>query len=218
MKPWLRMLGASAIYGFAVGSAHSFEASRDNLIKFPLLIVITTITCGLGYLITSRFLAPVLPPKQVRSATAALYRDLAILLCSLSPVTYFLGITISRSDDGVMGEYDLFLGLNVAFIAISGSVALVRQWLALCGRGGLLPGRSVAILSAWVALSVVVGGQSAFYLRPFFGMPLSRGVERPFVLGTEPTLRGARNFFEVIWYLAVPPQDDTGRTGRTGRT
>ena len=51
-------------------------------------------------------------------------------------------------------------------------------------------------------LSLLVGGQLAFWLRPFFGIASCLG-SPPFLLGAEPTATGARNFYEVVWQFVV---------------
>ena len=56
--------------------------------------------------------------------------------------------------------------------------------------------------ASWLVLSLLVGGQFAFYLRPFFGIASLTGAP-PFLLGDEPTVTGARNFYEVVWQFVV---------------
>ena len=46
----------------------------------------------------------------------------------------------------------------------------------------------------------------AFYLRPFFGLPASRGGDPPFCVGNEPDVRGATNVFEVPLQFATQPR------------
>lgn len=66
-------------------------------------------------------------------------------------------------------------------------------------------------------LALLVGGQAAFYVRPFFGVPASRGRTPPFLPGNEPDVRGATNFFELLsqfssypklpeWFTPTPPR------------
>jgi hypothetical protein len=44
-----------------------------------------------------------------------------------------------------------------------------------------------------------VGGQAAFFMRPFFGFPATRGNTPPFFVGAKPDLRGATNSYEAVW-------------------
>ena len=207
MKRWLKStIPASAVYGFALGSAHSWDHSVDNLVKFPLLIGSTAVVCGVGYRVTGKFLIPDLPAAEVQRATSQMYDDLSILLLSLSPVTLFMGLILLKTDEGPLGEYDLFLRMNILFVAICGALALARQWKQLLSVTDASSSRAVAVLCVWLSLSAIAGGQASFYLRPLLGMPFSRGMDKPFVLGTEPTARGAHNFFEVVWYSMTSPE------------
>jgi hypothetical protein len=82
----------------------------------------------------------------------------------------------------------------------------VRQARELLREHGLSRGRTLALISAWLALTLGVGGQAAFYLRPFFGFPATRGNHPPFFLGAAPDVRGATNFYEaVLQTLSHPP-------------
>lgn len=207
MKRWLLgSLPASAAYGFALGSAHSLDYSLGNMLKFPLMISSTAVVCGVGYTVTGKFLIPELSAPEIQRATSQIYADLTILLLSLCPVTLFMGLILSQSDDGPLGEYDLFLRLNIIFITVCGALALARQWKQLMSVTDASSSRAIAVLCVWLALSALAGGQAAFYLRPLLGMPFTRGSDVPFILGTEPTARGARNFFEVVWFSMTSPE------------
>jgi hypothetical protein len=204
-KKLLTLILASAIYGFAIGSVHSPLFAARNLVKFPLLILATTALCSICYYLLVRFAGVSLCFGEVQRLALELFHDTTVLLSALSPACYFLAVTTERPDLGGLGEYPLFLGINVAFIAICGSVALVRQAWVLLGRFALTLRRSLVILVGWLALSLLVGGQGAWYLRPFFGVATISGESTPFCLGTLPDFRGATSFYEAVYHLASPP-------------
>lgn len=205
-KKLLTLVLASAIYGFAIGSVHSPLFAARNLIKFPLLILATAAICSICYYLLVRFAGVALCFGEVQRLVLELFRDTSVLLFALSPACYFLAVTIARPDLGGLGEYPLFLGLNVAFIAICGSVALVRQAWVLLRRFAVTLRRSLVILVGWMALSLLVGGQGAWYLRPFFGVSTISGEVTPFCLGSLPDYRGATSFYEAVYHLTSPPQ------------
>jgi len=205
MRAFLALACASAIYGFSLGSAHSWLYAQRNLVKFPLLITGTGLVCGLCYWVAARFIGARLSRRDVSELTVTMFRDTAILLASLSPVTFFLGRVLVYEDDGRLGEYGLFLGLNVCFIAVCGALALVRQGRRLLVRAAVSSPRATTIVLTWLVVSLFVGGQAAWYLRPIFGLPASRGQVPPFALGSTPDVRGATNFYEAMLQIFERP-------------
>jgi hypothetical protein len=202
------VLGACAglsLYGFALGIAHSDLYATRNLAKMPLLVTVTALVCSLSWWILARAAGARLSFVEVQRVAWLLFRDLGVLLASLSPVVIFLALVLRHNDDGHLGEYDTFLAMNMAAIALCGIVALARQARGLFTQHELEPGRALALVLCWLALSGAVGGQAAFYMRPFFGFPATRGVNPPFFLGAEADLRGATNFFEAVLQTIVHP-------------
>jgi len=195
----------AAAYGFALGSAHSELYAARNLAKLPLLVLVTGGVCALAYFTVARGTGAKLSFFDVQRATWRLFHDLAVLLASLSPAVFFLARTARATDDGKLGSYDAFLAFNLVAFACAGSLALVRQARGLFAEHAVAPARANVLVACWLALSLGVGGQAAFYLRPFFGFPATRGNTPPFFLGAEPDLRGATNFYEAVWQTIRRP-------------
>lgn len=194
----------SALYGYALGSAHSELYALRNVVKFPLLLLGTGVVCALANHVLARTLAPTIASARVRHSVLLAYRDIAVLLAALSPCTGFLAVSMRTGDDGRLGEYPLFLAFNVGCIAASGLLAVWRQVHRL-GDQPSTRRPALALIAASLALSLAVGGQVAFYMRPFFGLPVTRGGDPPFFLGDEPDARGARNFYEAVWQVVSSP-------------
>lgn len=188
----------AAAYGFALGSAHSELYAVRNLAKLPLLVLVTGVVCALAYFVIARGSGARLSFLDVQRATWRLFHDLAVILASLSPAVFFLARTARATDDGKLGSYDAFLAFNVVAFGCAGTLALVRQARGLFTEHAVAPARANVLVACWLALSLGVGGQAAFYLRPFFGFPATRGNTPPFFLGAEPDLRGATNFYEAV--------------------
>lgn len=195
----------SAVYGFTVGSAHCWLYATRNLIKLPLLLVSTGLVCGLAYFVTGQFFAWGLSFRRVQRLTWALFRDLSILLASLAPANFFFAMILVHTDDSRLGEYSLFLGLNIVFVACGGALALLGQARSLIRSIDISRARAGALVLAWLGLSLFVGGQVAFFMRPFFGLPASRGNTPPFMVGAEADVRGATNFYEAVIQLFEEP-------------
>jgi hypothetical protein len=187
-------LGASA-YGFAIGSVHSTKFAMRNLVKMPLLLGVTAGVCSLAYYVCARAMTRNLDFRAVQREAFSVFADSAILLGSLAPPMFFLAHAIERPDERGLHEYELFLVTNVVVIAASGALALARRVTALEAATGLGRARSSVLLGAWMALSLLVGSQWSWYLRPFCGVAT---VDAPFILGTEPDFRGDRSFFEAF--------------------
>lgn len=198
LAPAALALAGAASYGFAIGAGKNLTYALRSLVKFPLLLVGTALLCGLACFVFARFCGASLPFVLVQRTSFALHRTTAVLLGSLSPVVLLLGRTTTPPDARSLGGYPLFVGLNMLFVAAAGSVALAVQTQGLCRDHGLPPRRARLVTGSWLALSLLVGGQLAFWLRPFFGIASLHG-DPPFLLGDEPTVTGARNFYEVVW-------------------
>ena len=194
----LRLLAAAAVYGFSIGASHSWLYAARNLVKFPLLILATAAICAVAYAVLARFLAAPLGLLQVQRTVLAVFRDLAVLLAALSPVSFFLARTIRRPNGADLAEYPFFLLLNTAAIAMCGCLAVARQarHLRTSGCGGSLV---AGLLTGWMALSLFAGGQCAWLLRPFFGASPTVDASPPWFAFQRLDDRGAGSFFEAVW-------------------
>src|SRR5436190_20265050 len=200
------LLAASALYGFSIGCVHSLRFGLHNLLKFPLLFLVTGAACAVAYFLFARLVGGVrFAFVDVQRLAMRLYRDAALLLAALAPANWFLARTLVPPDATSLHEYPLFLGLNVGFIACAGALALVRQVRALARYHPWPLSRRVITVGGWLALSLLVGGQAAWTLRPFFGVRSIPGAETRFVLGSAPDYTGATNFYEAVWHLVRPP-------------
>ena len=198
---------ASALYGFSIGSVHSTRFGLHNIIKFPLLFAVTGAACAVAYFLFARLVGGAhFRFVDVQRLAMRLYRDAALLLAALAPANWFLARTIVAPDAASLREYPLFLGLNVAFIAAAGTLALVRQVSALARYHPWPLSRRLITAGGWLALSLLVGGQAAWTLRPFFGVRSIPGAETRFFLGSAPDYHGSTNFYEAVWHVVRPPR------------
>ena len=201
-----RVLLPAAIYGFSIGAVHSWRFAVANIIKFPALVMVTAALCSASYYLVARLSAPSLELNQVARLVLTAYGDAAVLLCSLAGICFFFAMTMEQPHSLTeLGDYRWFLGLNVAFIAACGCVAVARQSRAMLERHRIDGRRRAGIVAAWLALSLLVGGQWAWYLRPFVGI---RAVvdDGSFCHGDRPDPRGATSFYEAVYHLAAPPR------------
>jgi hypothetical protein len=153
----LRALFGAAVYGFSIGAVHSLRFALRNVIKFPLLILVTAAVCSACYYVLARWFTRALDGAAVARATLTIYHDTAVLLASFSPVTLFLALTIVRPDTRGLHEYPLFLSINVILVALTGSLALVRQCRQLLAEHGLPIAQGSWLIGAWLIASLFVG-------------------------------------------------------------
>jgi len=195
---------AAAVYGFSIGASKNLTYAWRSAIKVPLLLLGTGAICAVAWYVAAQFTGVRLSWAAVQRATFGQLRTLAVLLASLGPATAFLGQTMTAPTEGSLGGYPGFVAVNLIFIAIAGSFSVLLQARALRLEHRLPLHRGDALVAIWLLLSLAVGGQLAFYLRPFFGIASLHGAP-PFLLGDEPTVTGARNFYEFVWQLVAPP-------------
>ena len=196
---------AFALYGFSIGSVHSTRFGLHDVLKFPLLFLITGVACAVAYFLWAcliggfrfRFF-------DVQRLAMRLYRDAALLLAALAPVNWFLARTLVPPDQADLHEYPRFLALNLAFIALAGTLALGRQVRALARYHPWPLAPRLITVAGWLALSLVAGGQVAWTLRPFFGVRSIPADETRFFLGSSPDYRGSTNFYEAVWRVVLP--------------
>jgi len=205
MRSLATLVLASAAYGFTIGASNSWLFATRNLVKFPLLILSTAAVCALAYFVLARFLGAPLSFVRVQRLVLAVFRDTSLLLASLGSVVLFFGLTMLRPTAADLNDYPLFQGLNVAWIAVCGCLAVRRQAAVLLRDHALAPPLRRGLVAGWMLLSLFAGGQCAWYMRPFFGIapPGPGGV--PFFMGTQPDFRGARSLYEAVYNLIVLP-------------
>jgi len=206
------MIAAGALYGFSIGCSKNLLYAGRSAVKVPMLLLGTALLCAIAYQLLARWCGLVLPMVVVQRLSLSLFQALAVLLASLSPVSLFLGLSMVRPSGRDLGGYPGFVGVNMLMLAVAGTVALLVQARRLFDLERTMRRKAQAVVGLWMVLSLLVGGQLAFYLRPFFGIASLTG-EPPFWLGDEPTATGARNFYEVVWQFlqGVSLPERTGR-------
>ena len=88
------ILLGSATYGFAAGSVHSWRLAACNVLKFPLLILLTGGICGVAYYVFALFVTKRLVFRDVWDVSMDTFRDVSLLLGSLGSVCFFLAMTL----------------------------------------------------------------------------------------------------------------------------
>ena len=165
------ILGAG-LYGAAMGWWRDPQQALFTAIKFPLIILLTTI----GNALLNAMLAPLLglniPFRQSFSAILMSFTVACAILGAFSPVLAFMVWNAPPiSPETIQGAtYNLIKLANVAVIAFAGTTGNARLFQLLARLGG---SRAVAwrVLFAWLAVNLFLGSQLSWILRPFIGAP-----------------------------------------------
>jgi hypothetical protein len=164
------LIAGTSLYGAAMGCWRDPQQALYTSVKFPLIILLTT----LGNALLNSMLAPLLGLNfSVRQSIQAMLMSFMIaaaILGSFSPVIFFLVCNVPPMSAGATGIYAFILLLNVVIIAFAGIAANLRLAQLLQRLSG---SAKVArhVLLAWLAGNLFLGSQLSWILRPFIGSP-----------------------------------------------
>ena len=186
------ILVGSGCYGAAMGWWRSPEQALFVAIKFPLIILLTT----LGNALLNAMLAPLLGLNLtlLQSVRAVLmsFTISAAILGAFSPLIVFVvwnapTLAVKNLPESA---YNFILLTHVMVIALAGITGNVRLFQLLSRLGG---SRLIArrVLFAWLAGNLFFGSQLTWILRPFIGSPTL-----PVEFFRKSALHG--NFFEAV--------------------
>jgi hypothetical protein len=162
----------TALYGGAMGSWRAPEQALFVAVKFPIIILVTT----LGNALLNAMLAPLLglraPLLSLLKAALLSFVIVAAILGSFSPLVFFLVWNCPPMSQAAGGDltYSLILLIHVGVIALAGVIGIWRlaQLLNQLSQSTRVARR---ILFAWLIVNLFVGSQVSWILRPFIGAP-----------------------------------------------
>jgi len=162
----------SGLYGAAMGWWRDPQQALYVAIKFPLIILLTTLGNGLLNGMLAPLLGLNLRFRQCASAILMSFTIVAAILGAFSPLIAFLVWNAPpMSSAAASGStYSVIKLTHVAVIAFAGTMGNVRLFQLLAQRGG---NRVVArrVLFAWLTVNLFFGSQLSWILRPFIGTP-----------------------------------------------
>ena len=166
------LLGA-ALFGAAVGCWRSPLQALYAALKFPLIILLTTV----GNALLNAMLAPLLGLnlgfRQSLLAILMSFTIAAAILGAFSPVIFFMVWNtplLTQEAAASASSHSFILLLEVILIAFAGVAAnlrLLQLLRRLSGRAGI----AHKILLAWLSGNLLLGSQLSWVLRPFIGSP-----------------------------------------------
>jgi hypothetical protein len=190
------ILGAGC-FGAAMGWWRSPEQGMFVAIKFPLILLLTT----LGNAALNAMLAPLLGLNlSLRQSLLAILMSFAITAAILGAFSPLLGFLVWNAppmtpDVKSTATYGFIKLANVVVIAFAGIAGNARLYQLL---RQLASHRRIArrVFVAWLAGNLFLGSQLSWMARPFIGSP-----QLPVVFLRADALKG--NFYENVWSTLV---------------
>lgn len=185
----------AGLYGGAMGWWRAPEQGLIVALKFPLIILLTT----LGNALLNGMMAPLLGLNiGLRQSLLAILMSFTIasaILGSFSPLTAFVVWNAPPLPDTAHFSgrtYSIIQVMHVCIIAFAGTAAnvrLVQLLKQLSGKAAV----AHRVLFAWLVGNLFLGSQLCWILRPFIGNP---GLEVQFF--RPHPLQG--NFYETLFF------------------
>src|SRR2546428_2660952 len=187
------IFAGAGLYGAAMGYWRSPVQAGYNMVKFPLVVMATT----LGTSLINGMLAPLLGLnlafRQSLMLVLMSFTIAAAILGSFAPIVFFIiwnAPSLARQTEISWATYNFVQLTQVVIIAFAGVAANVRLLRLLQAVSG---GPHVArkVLFAWLTVNLFLGSQLCWILRPFIGSP---GLPVEFLRGN--AFQG--NFYETV--------------------
>lgn len=167
------IFAGAGLYGAAMGYWRSPVQAGYNIIKFPLVVIATT----LGTSLINGMLAPLLGLnlrfRQSFMLVLMSFTIAAAILGSFAPIVFFIvwnTPSLAGQTEIPWATYNFVQLTQVVIIAFAGVAANVRLFRALQTVSSS-EGVARKVLVAWLAANLFFGSQLCWILRPFIGSP-----------------------------------------------
>lgn len=171
VEPLALIVAGAGAYGAAMGAWRDPLLGLYVAIKLPLLLVATALVDALANGLWARRFGFELGFLQSLRAVLLAFALASIVLGGLAPVVGFFALVLPGHDSSnARLAHDILGVANVVFIALAGTIAVVRQrrWLAeTCPELR----NSHALVATWLLVNLLAGAQLSWNLRPWFGSP-----------------------------------------------
>ena len=170
---WAVIVVGAGLFGAATGWWRAPLQAFYTAIKFPLIILLTTLGNGLLNAMLAPLLGINLGMRQTLLAVFMSFTIAAAILGALSPLLAFLVWNTPSWSPAVassVSSHSLLLLSQVGMIGFAGVAANVRLWQLLRQLSGS-QGAAGRVLFAWLAGNLFLGSQLSWIFRPFIGSP-----------------------------------------------
>ena len=167
------ILTGAGLYGASVGLWRSPLQAGYNAIKFPLIVLLTTLANALINGMFAPLLGLDLRFRQSLMAVLMSFTTAAVILGSLSPVVLFMVWNtppLGTNAAVAAGPHSFLLVSQVALVALAGIAGNLRLW-QLLRQLGSSDAVAFKVMLAWLVSNLFLGSQISWMLRPFVGSP-----------------------------------------------
>lgn len=189
------LLGCGA-YGFTMGLWQGWEMASYVGIKLPLVIFATLLVNGMINGMLAMVLGSGIGFRQSVQFLLAGFALMAIILLSLSPITFLMALHAPAPEDAGAKHWHSVTLLTHTFVVAYAGITSHRSLLGHVREFATTSGHGTRTFFAWLAGNLFVGAQISWIMRPFFGSP---GLQVQF-LRDEP-LKG--DFYEAVWHALL---------------
>lgn len=150
------------LYGFVMGSYHSFLQSVVAGLKVIFLFLCSIIICFPSFFVIQQVLGSKMTLRQMVIIVLSGFVLTAVIALSFSPIVVLFQLT--------GGNYHFLQLLHVAIFIFSGIFGMKLMIEALkfaCEKKEIYPQIGVAVFRIWIIILAFVGIQLAWNLRPF---------------------------------------------------
>lgn len=160
----------AGIYGGAMGLWRDPRQALYVAIKFPLIILLTTLGNGLLNGMLAPLLGLNLNFRQSLQAVLMSHTVTAAILGAFSPIIFFLIWNAPPMTAHPSSTYPIIMITHVAMISFAGTAGNLRLAQLLERVSGSVA-ISRRVLLGWLAGNFLLGSQLSWILRPFIGSP-----------------------------------------------
>ena len=164
----------AGLYGATMGWWRAPEQALFVAVKFPLIILLTT----LGNALLNAMLAPLLglnlTVRQSLHAVLMSFTISAAILGAFAPLIAFMlwnAPPLTEPSQSARTTYSCIQLAHVAIIAFAGVAGNARLFQLLQRLAGANRSAARRVLLAWLAGNLFLGSQLSWILRPFLGSP-----------------------------------------------
>src|SRR5947207_377395 len=167
------ILSGAGLYGAAMGWWRAPRAALYTAVKFPLIILLTT----LGNALLNGLLAPLLGLNlRFRQSLQAILMSFTIasaILAAFSPLIWFLVWNVQPMTLGAQIPVQTYLSIQltqvavIAFVGIAANLRFMQLLYRMSGNTAV----ARRVLFSWLAGNLFLGSQLVWILRPFIGSP-----------------------------------------------